>query len=139
MAVSCKLDGRLDCVRLLVERGANVEATDVNAERPLSFACSFDHLDCASFLLNAGAEIDAFDKDRLTSLHWAVKNAANDASSELAKTKFVGVVKLLLGEGANATLKDKVRLLSADFPPLLTASELRSLARLPPTMRRAQR
>ncbi|MEE6481711.1 hypothetical protein FKM82_012938 [Ascaphus truei] len=46
--------GKPECVKLLIDVGANLEAHDCHFGTPLHVACAMEHLDCAKALLNAG-------------------------------------------------------------------------------------
>lgn len=48
--------GSAECVRLLIDVGANLEAHDCHFGTPLHVACAREHLDCVKILLNAGVE-----------------------------------------------------------------------------------
>ena len=86
--------GQVEAVRLLVKRGADVNAVDDEGTTPLILASYRGHVEVAKLLLQAGAKVDAQEmKFRLSSLNHAV--GRNDAA----------LVKLLLGYGANPMLK----------------------------------
>ena len=90
-------DGKLDDVRRLVERKANLETTDVFVFgcTPLIKAAGSGHLDVVRWLLQAGADLKAKDNDGRNSL-----NAA-------ALCKKLNVVKFLVEEaGASVETKD---------------------------------
>src|SRR5205807_2678877 len=48
----------LECVKLLIERGANVNATNGIGRTPLFFAQQSNYFDVATFLIQNGAKID---------------------------------------------------------------------------------
>lgn len=48
-------EGNSECVRLLIDVGANLEAHDCHFGTPLHVACAREHLDCVKVLLKAGA------------------------------------------------------------------------------------
>lgn len=50
------MSGSSECVRLLIDVGANLEAHDCHFGTPLHVACAREHLDCVKVLLNAGTE-----------------------------------------------------------------------------------
>jgi len=61
MRVSCSValclalpPGNVDIVRLLITKGAELEACDTDHTPPLHAACTKGHLDCVLELLNAG-------------------------------------------------------------------------------------
>lgn len=52
--------GSSECVRLLIDVGANLEAHDCHFGTPLHVACAREHLDCVKVLLNAGRYAAAY-------------------------------------------------------------------------------
>lgn len=46
--------GNPDCVKLMIAKGALLEAFDIYFGTPLHAACAKAHFDCALLLLNAG-------------------------------------------------------------------------------------
>ena len=50
--------GHADCVRLLLEYGADVNTWDIEQDTPLSIAAAHGHSDCVALLLSAGAEVN---------------------------------------------------------------------------------
>jgi len=46
--------GNADCVRLVIAKGASLEAYDLYYGTPLHVACAKKHLECVKVLLNAG-------------------------------------------------------------------------------------
>lgn len=86
--------GQGAAVRLLIERGANVNAVDDEGTTPLILASYRGHVEVAKLLLERGAAVDAQEmRYRLSSLTHAV--GRNDAE----------LVRLLLGYGADPMLK----------------------------------
>jgi len=83
--------GRIDIVTLLLEKGANIEATKSDhGSTPLNTAASLGHTDVARLLLEKGANIEATRSD--------------NGSTPLDSAAFCGhtdVVRLLLEKGAN--------------------------------------
>ena len=65
--------GDVDLVRMLVERGADIEATDVHGKRALMQAAVYSHLHVVAFLLDCGGEVNATDQAGHTALWWANK------------------------------------------------------------------
>jgi hypothetical protein len=92
--------GHLEVVRLLFNRGAQVNALDIDNETPLYKAVEADvdasHLEVIGLLLDLGAKVDAPDHLGRSPLH----RAAYFQSSE--------VIKLLLSQGAKVDAPDHV-------------------------------
>ncbi|VFV26856.1 ankyrin repeat and socs box protein 13 [Lynx pardinus] len=85
--------GSSECVRLLIDVGANLEAHDCHFGTPLHVACAREHLDCVKVLLNAGANVNAA-KLHETALHHA------------AKVKNVDLIEMLVEFGGNIYARD---------------------------------
>ena len=84
--------GRIDVVRLLLDRGAAIDATAGDGGTPLHLASSAGHIDVVRLLLDRGAAIDATDGDSgSTPLH--VASGAGDSGC-------IDAVRLLLDRGA---------------------------------------
>ena len=82
-------------VRLLLEKGAKLEAKDSNGRTPLSWAAELGHEAVVKLLLEKGPKLEAKDdKYGRTPLSWAAAN------------KHEAVVKLLLEKGAKLEAKD---------------------------------
>ncbi|CAG8830153.1 22074_t:CDS:2, partial [Racocetra persica] len=58
--------GHLDVVKLLVEKGADINLLTTGNETPLHYACISEHLDCARYLYKNGANIIIKDEDGFT-------------------------------------------------------------------------
>jgi hypothetical protein len=78
-------------VKLLVERGAPVNARTDTGFTPLHWAASRNAADTVTLLLDSGANVSAKANSDITPLHWAASKDAADA------------VKLLLAAGADIT------------------------------------
>ncbi|XP_040186750.1 protein phosphatase 1 regulatory subunit 27 [Rana temporaria] len=57
------LSGNLDCVKLLVKYGADIEQRDENGWTPLHMACSDAHPHIARYLLALGAQKDVVNSE----------------------------------------------------------------------------
>jgi ankyrin repeat protein len=64
----------IEIAKLLIERGADVEAKDKWGRTPLYYACLNDNLECAELLIDAGADVGAKDRFERTPLDLAQSN-----------------------------------------------------------------
>ncbi len=88
--------GYLDIVKLLLDRGADIEATDDLGGRALMFAAHYGRIEVVSCLLDRGAEINAED--------WAGQSALSHAVMEGRDA----VYALLRARGAERTILDAI-------------------------------
>ncbi|KAJ5902932.1 hypothetical protein N7495_003460 [Penicillium taxi] len=86
--------GEQEIVEFLIEKGANIEAADVDGKTPLHNASISGFQNIVGFLIEKGANIEAIDKNGETPLHKA---------STLGKQK---VVEFLIENGANIEAAD---------------------------------
>jgi ankyrin repeat protein len=63
--------GHFDICRLLVNKGAQMEAKDVSGDTPLHWAAGSGHLEIVRLLCDHGADIEARNKDEWRPLHYA--------------------------------------------------------------------
>ena len=63
--------GRMACARLLVDRGADVDARDKQGCTPLVVAAQWGQADAAAYLIKVGADFRIFDRHDDSALHWA--------------------------------------------------------------------
>ncbi|KAJ8960311.1 hypothetical protein NQ318_004037 [Aromia moschata] len=76
--------GRHDCLKLLVERGADVNVWDERKQvTPLHCAAATGHLSCLRLLVKHGADVNAGLKNNRSPLHYAVQSLAVDCVREL--------------------------------------------------------
>jgi ankyrin repeat protein len=85
----------LKIARLLLESGANLEATDEDGSTPLTLAAAYGQTDIFSFLLDRGAGINVRDKNGNTPL---IAAACECALATMNST--YDIVKILLQKGA---------------------------------------
>jgi len=138
--------GYLDLVKLLLDRGADVNAKSSNVcHTPLHFAVEQNHKGIVELLLARGANINAKDINGLTPLYWATELRrqevaelllSNDAEVDLpdntgntplmraAYHGFVDIAGLLLAHGANVNAKDKRGLMPLHWAAIRGESEV---------------
>jgi len=88
-------EGRVEVIKLLLERGAYPNAWDNGDKTPLHYAAERGDVEIVRLLLEKGADLNARDYMGQTPLHEATKNG------------HVDVVKLLLEHGANPNIRDE--------------------------------
>jgi ankyrin repeat protein len=88
------IDGHAATVRLLLQRGANVEAVDSINRTALHYASIHGATDAAKELLDVGANVDCRDRDSLTPLMHACKSGHS------------AIVRLLVERGSNVETVD---------------------------------
>ena len=82
------------CAALLLKRGADVEAADVDGDTPLHIAVRESSCEVVVLLLRHGADVEVADRDGDTPLHLAAMDGREDN------------VRLLLDHGANINAMD---------------------------------
>jgi ankyrin repeat domain-containing protein 50 len=87
--------GQVEVVKLLLEKGAELESKDSNGRTPLSWAAEKGHEAVVKLLLEKGAELESKGSNDWTPLSWAAENGQE------------AVVKLLLEKGAELESKDR--------------------------------
>jgi hypothetical protein len=87
--------GDVETVKLLLDKGADINAKDSDGMTALMYAASSGQTNMVEFLLNKGADINAKDSDDMTALMYAGLSGHTDT------------VKLLLDKGADINAKDK--------------------------------
>ena len=115
-------------VKLLLDNKAHVDLLDQTKRSPLSYAAANGHEAVVNLLLKSSAEVNSRDKEERTPLSWAAENGhgavaklliaepmvAVDLSDDSGQTSLLyavqgghqHVMELLLGAGANPSLKD---------------------------------
>ena len=88
-------DVRQRVVRILVEKGVDINSVDNYGNTALYFAVLKGDKEIAKLLLDRGAKIDALDKYGRTILHYAVSIGNNE------------MCRLLMQDGANVNIRDK--------------------------------
>lgn len=80
--------GHADCVKILLEFGADVDSVSVEHYTPLAFAACRGHFDCVKILIEAGADVNHHTADGTVLTHAADGNNIN-------------CLRLLLDKGAD--------------------------------------
>lgn len=102
--------GLLDMVKLLIQKGADINAIDMDGFTPLIAAANYDseqHNQILKALLDSGAKIDAISKNGDTALMYAIHNFKTDNARTLVKA------------GANINCKNHL-----GITPLMKAAQL---------------
>jgi ankyrin repeat protein len=90
-------DNNADMVRLLLDRGADVNARNIYGWSILTVTARVGHLEIVQELIDRGAELNIKNEDGMTALMWA----ANEGH--------IDVVNALLDAGANPDIRSKSR------------------------------
>ena len=110
------------CVRLLVERGAEVTARTASGITALHNAAFEGNPATVKQLVDAGAEVNAVDERGFTPLMMAVSS----------RTRNPEVPRLLLARGANAAAKDNMGRTVADWSRIGARAEILKLMHVAP-------
>jgi ankyrin repeat protein len=100
-------EGCVDCVKVLVSSGADLNDIDPDSHTPLVIALMNGHLDVAAALIRSGADVNAADNVGRTPLYAAVDLHTVPASNRPApreaddNVSSLEVVQMLLDKGAN--------------------------------------
>jgi len=90
-------------VKLLIEKGANINLKDLDGWTPLIFAVNSNRIDVVPFLIDNGADLNITANTGYTALHYAVR---------ISK---VNITKLLLYEGIDVNILDNARKPAFDY------------------------
>ncbi|XP_049795039.1 serine/threonine-protein phosphatase 6 regulatory ankyrin repeat subunit A-like [Schistocerca nitens] len=107
MLLDAARKGDTECIRQLIEAGADVDFQTGDGARAIHFAAVAGNADCIKWLLSAGADVNVKDKAGSTPQHYAAVRGSAES------------VRLLLAAGADALLED-----SQCVTPLLSAAML---------------
>jgi len=105
--------GCLECARVLVKSGAQINAADPNNISPLLMAVINGHYDIAGFLLDQGADPNAADETGRTALYAAVDMHSMPASGRPPPNELdnhltsMDLIQALLAHGANVNAQLK--------------------------------
>ncbi|XP_041978328.1 ankyrin repeat domain-containing protein 27-like [Aricia agestis] len=136
------IHGKAAIVEILIDMGANVDATDLNECTPLHYAASRGHQNALLLLLHSEAEINKTNIDKNTPLHLAVNNghincvkaliyfaehgrmkinvncknySGNTPLHFASKWGYEGIVKLLIENGAEPSLQNASNKTAFDY------------------------
>ncbi|CAG2188628.1 unnamed protein product [Mytilus edulis] len=93
LTASCK-HANSDIVRLLIEKGADVNVCCGLGLTPLLWSCKLDNSDIVRLLVEKGADVNLSDEDGHNPLIWSCKHDNSD------------IVRLLVEKGANVNVSD---------------------------------
>ncbi|KAG5885438.1 hypothetical protein JTB14_020773 [Gonioctena quinquepunctata] len=68
--------GSLECLRLLIDKGADVNATTSADRRPIHDAALFGRMECLQLLVEKGADVNAATSARHTPIHEAARSGS---------------------------------------------------------------
>jgi uncharacterized protein len=106
-------EGCVDCVRTLLDGGANINLQDPEGVTPLIMAITNMHFDAAAVLIKAGANVDKWDLWGRNPLYSAVDvntlpHGGRADRPSLDETTSLQIIALLLDAGANPNLQLKL-------------------------------
>jgi len=106
-------EGCFDCVKALVEGGANLDMPDPEGVTPLIMAVTNMHFNTAAYLIKAGANVDKWDWWGRSALYCAVDvntipHGGRPDRPSLDETTSLQVIEMILQAGANPNLQLKL-------------------------------
>lgn len=106
--------GCLDCLKILVEAGADLNVTDPDRVSALNLALINVHFDAAAYLIEEGADINSWDLFGRTPLYNAVdmNTLPDSARADLppaGEYSGLDIITMLLDRGANPNAQLKLR------------------------------
>jgi len=94
--IAAAREGKLEEIRSLLDRGANINAGGADNNTPLHDASANGHHQCVELLLDRNANVNAVNTDNYTPLHYA--------SASLYESH--QCIELLIDRGADKSIKD---------------------------------
>ena len=94
-------NGHFAICRLLIDKGAQLEAKDSNGGTPLQYASSNGHIEIVRLLCDRGADIEASDEDGWRPLHDAARECHISVMKELIEERNADV-NARMNDGATA-------------------------------------
>ena len=120
-------EARADCLHVLLEAGANVNAPDGFQRTPLHYAAGYLNAIVVGALIKAGADVNRGDASGQTPLHWACAHSVSDVGPALLLIRNGADVNAIRGAGFPRTPLDYAIMFSRRLVPIL----LRAGATLP--------
>ncbi|XP_065647546.1 ankyrin repeat domain-containing protein 27 isoform X3 [Hydra vulgaris] len=93
----------IECVNLLLKKGAKTNVKDINGNTPLHFCCTNGYIESAILLLQKGADVRIINKRGNTPLHNA------------CRWNYADLVQLLLHYGAPVNIYNKLHILPINY------------------------
>jgi ankyrin repeat protein len=97
------INGHLEIVIFLCEKGANIESKDYQLKTALHWAAQSGHLPIVEFLTEQNALLEEKDSNGMTALHLATKHCS------------LNIVEYLAGKNVNLNFKDHCDLTPLDY------------------------
>jgi ankyrin repeat protein len=85
--ICAAFSGRVECMRLLLEKNADVALTYTDGRTALHQAAAFGHPECVLLLIEAKANVNQATEDGFTGIHWACQNGEVECLRLLVENK----------------------------------------------------
>jgi ankyrin repeat protein len=83
------MSNSVECCKILIENGCDVNSRDDKMRTPLMLACQFQNLKCIELLLSTGCDLDLVDKIGNMALHYGCEKDGHAANVILDSASFV--------------------------------------------------